>query len=238
MTPEEKREAKRAYQRTYYAEHREKWIAQAQARKADPEYIEKRRLAGIARRAADPEHARAIRKAWRDANLEQAHENERAAAQARYWADPEKGRAKGRKDMAAAYARGRRQSKTNPEAMWAAWLKYRFGITPEQWQAFYDEQAGLCGICRGSQQGDQRLGVDHNHETGLARGLLCFVCNLMVGKVETGQPVKTNRALIEEWIARPGIGTGAKYTDTSGWTSEPHPPRPRGRPRLAGRAEA
>ena len=198
MTPEEKRAAKREYDRAYYARHRERHDAQT--------------------------------KAWRDANLDRAHANERAAAHERYWADPEKGRAKGRESMAAAYARGRRQAKG---PLWAAWLKWRYGITPEQWQAVHDEQGGLCGICRGPQQGKRRLGIDHNHETGKVRGLLCDRCNLLVGKVETGQPVTKDRGLIEEWIARSGIGTGGKYASPSGYApSEPQPQRPRGRPRL------
>ena len=155
-------------------------------------------------------------RAWRVGNLERAQENERAAALARYWADPEKARAKGRADMKAAYARGRRQSEKSPGVARAAWLKWRYGITPEQWQALHDEQGGACGICRGPQQGDRRLGIDHNHDTGAVRGLLCDRCNLMVGKVETGQPVKTDRAVIEDWIARPGIGTGGKYVSPPG----------------------
>jgi hypothetical protein len=180
-----------------------------------PEQREANRLSGIRRRAADPEHARASRKAWADANREKVRECARAAQFARYWADPERFRAKGRVDMAAAYARGRRQQ-IDPEVAWAGWLKWRYGITPEQWQALYDEQGGLCGICRGPQQGKRRIGLDHNHETGLVRGLLCDRCNLMVGKVETGQPVTVYRAEIEAWLARPGIGTGSRYTSPPG----------------------
>lgn len=195
-----------------------------------PEKREADRLSGIRRRAADPEHAREIRRVWYLAHKEAADAKRRASALARYLADPEKARAKGRADMAAAYARGWRSS---PKSARAAWLNWRYGITPEQWQALFDEQAGLCGICRGPQQGKRRLGLDHNHATGLVRGLLCDRCNLMVGKVETGEPVKADRHLIEEWIARPGIGTGSKYTSPSGWApSEPQPQRPLGRPRL------
>ena len=176
------------------------------------------------------EQHRANGKAWRDANRERARANERAASLARYHANPEKARAKGRADMAAAYERGWRQG---PRSLRAAWLKWRYGITPEQWQEMFDAQGGLCGICHGPQQGKRRLGLDHNHETGKVRGLLCDRCNLLVGKVETGQPVKADRGLIEEWIARSGIGTGSKYTSPSGWApSESQPQRPRGRPRL------
>lgn len=220
MTPDEIAERKaRAHEHnvTQYAKHREKRLTGAKAyyqeHKDDPAYQEKKRLDQQRWVAGHREQHNTNGKAWRDANLERSHANERAAAHERYWADPEKARAKGRADMAAAYARGRRQK---PSTSRAAWLKWRYGITPEQWQALHDEQDGLCGICRGPQQGKRRLGLDHNHETGKVRGLLCDRCNLLVGKVETGQPVTVDRFLIEEWIARPGIGTGSKYTSPPG----------------------
>lgn len=38
-------------------------------------------------------------------------------------------------------------------------------------------QAGLCAIC----QGDHTLVLDHDHKTGLTRGLLCNKCNGLLG---------------------------------------------------------
>jgi len=43
-------------------------------------------------------------------------------------------------------------------------------------------QAGRCGICGGPQSGRARqLVPDHDHETGLLRGMLCTGCNLQEG---------------------------------------------------------
>lgn len=60
--------------------------------------------------------------------------------------------------------------------------KHRYGLTPEQHAAMIEAQGGLCSICRG--KGGQRgLVVDHCHETGVVRGLLCSECNIGIGKL-------------------------------------------------------
>lgn len=42
-------------------------------------------------------------------------------------------------------------------------------------------QGGACAICR--QVSDGTLHVDHDHETGKVRGLLCFDCNTAIAKL-------------------------------------------------------
>ena len=42
-------------------------------------------------------------------------------------------------------------------------------------------QGAKCGICQKPESGfKMRLAVDHNHKTGLVRGLLCYRCNKFV----------------------------------------------------------
>lgn len=51
-----------------------------------------------------------------------------------------------------------------------------FDMTPERYQELLDLQDGRCAICL-SRPRKRRLAVDHDHETGEVRGLLCTRCN-------------------------------------------------------------
>jgi Recombination endonuclease VII len=68
-------------------------------------------------------------------------------------------------------------------------LKRDYGITLEQYVALWLEQGGLCALCRQPEVGTYRgvvrmLSVDHDHETGQIRGLLCGSCNVALGWLE------------------------------------------------------
>jgi hypothetical protein len=64
-------------------------------------------------------------------------------------------------------------------------LKKRFSkeMTPELFQQMFDNQGGKCAICRNIPLG-KRLSIDHNHENGTIRGLLCNGCNMAMGGVK------------------------------------------------------
>lgn len=51
-----------------------------------------------------------------------------------------------------------------------------YGLTPDDYDEMLRNQNGLCAICNKSAT-DKALAVDHCHETGRVRGLLCFICN-------------------------------------------------------------
>ena len=57
-------------------------------------------------------------------------------------------------------------------------LRTKYGITLAQYEQMYEEQQGECYICSSD---DSKLFVDHCHETGQVRGLLCHHCNLVLG---------------------------------------------------------
>ena len=48
----------------------------------------------------------------------------------------------------------------------------RYGITLDDYNLLLRGQGGKCGICL-KPPGSRRLAVDHDHRTGLIRGLLC-----------------------------------------------------------------
>jgi hypothetical protein len=65
---------------------------------------------------------------------------------------------------------------------WVSSLKRSYGITEAEYLDILDQQNGLCAIC-GTSESDspKRFAVDHNHETGEVRGVLCSSCNLGLG---------------------------------------------------------
>lgn len=59
-----------------------------------------------------------------------------------------------------------------------AQLKQRYNLTIDQYEAMLESCNNCCQIC-----GDSgKLNVDHCHETGVVRGLLCTRCNTGLGK--------------------------------------------------------
>ena len=60
--------------------------------------------------------------------------------------------------------------------------KRKYGISLEDYNEMFYEQHGSCGICGKHQEELRgRLCVDHSHETGEVRGLLCQECNSALG---------------------------------------------------------
>lgn len=107
---------------------------------------------------------------WATANAE--HLKARDAA--RYAADPE-----------AEKARVKVYKAANPEKrdLWQQRANLaRYGITPEEKQAIFDRQGGLCPICSAAlTTGRTGMQLDHDHASGAVRGLLCHLCNMMLG---------------------------------------------------------
>lgn len=60
------------------------------------------------------------------------------------------------------------------------YIQRRYGITPADYELLYSEQKGKCAICKLPEL-DKSLHVDHDHGTGLVRGLLCAACNKGLG---------------------------------------------------------
>jgi hypothetical protein len=78
--------------------------------------------------------------------------------------------------------RKKKRYANNPELYRDSRLKNMYGITLEDYNSKLEEQEGKCAICKCTQE--KNFHVDHNHETGQVRGLLCSHCNHMIGKAK------------------------------------------------------
>lgn len=88
-----------------------------------------------------------------------------------------------------------RYAKRHPERFKQVQLKSnlrkmlrRVNISEEYYEILVSKQAGLCAVCRKPETAKlkktghvRRLAIDHDHETGAVRGLLCTNCNTALG---------------------------------------------------------
>lgn len=70
----------------------------------------------------------------------------------------------------------------------------KYGLTLEIYDHLIEEQGFLCIICRKTQNFGQHLCVDHCHNTGKIRGLLCNACNRALGLLKD-DPIRLNKLL-------------------------------------------
>lgn len=63
----------------------------------------------------------------------------------------------------------------------------KHGLTPAAYDALVERQGGGCAVCGALNLRNGRiwdLCVDHDHETGEVRGLLCHRCNTALGQAD------------------------------------------------------
>ena len=118
---------------------------------------------------ANPEDVKANNKAYYEKNKE--------SLKAKHKAYKEKN-----KDKIKAQKKSYREK--NREELKDKELKRNFGISLHEYDLMLTEQKGKCGCC-GVHQNKLtiNLAVDHDHDTGLIRGLLCHLCNTGIGKL-------------------------------------------------------
>jgi hypothetical protein len=84
-------------------------------------------------------------------------------------------------------------------------IKWKYGITIEQYNELLEFQQNACAICR---KICKELYVDHNHKTGEVRGLLCPNCNVAIGKLYEDENIIWNMLeyLKKTWIEKQKVG--------------------------------
>ena len=112
---------------------------------------------------------RACRNAWAVVYNATHREERRRQQKEHYDANPEKRRRQSREYYAAHADEARVSSR-----------KRLYNISSGQYDLLLVSQGGVCAIC-GSPPNGMALAVDHNHETGEVRGLLCSNCNVAIG---------------------------------------------------------
>lgn len=81
----------------------------------------------------------------------------------------------------------RRWRQTHKSALKKSYRKYRlkveYGLSLEQFDEMIAQQHGVCAICKVKRvvRGEPHLHVDHDHQSGLVRGILCHHCNMILG---------------------------------------------------------
>lgn len=63
-------------------------------------------------------------------------------------------------------------------------LQTKYGISEATFHSRLAAQGGGCAICGGQQVAGRRLAVDHDHQTGAVRDLLCNRCNAGLGSFQ------------------------------------------------------
>lgn len=129
---------------------------------------------------------------YREATMRDGHRNDckpcnLAAKHERYVADPDRAKARVKRwqqenaDRVNTYRRVRRSEPEVKRAERAGHLKRKYGITLEQYDMLLSGQRGGCAICGREPRPDISLHLDHDHQTGQLRGILCFRCNNALG---------------------------------------------------------
>lgn len=153
---ENNREAKRAKSKAYYHAIVDKEARRARDKAYRTDNAEEIKAYQEAYKADKREALAAKQKAYRDANLEACRAREKAY------------RAANREAFRARYR------KSN--------IKCKYGLTQDEFDAMLAKQKDRCLICRSTFALPKKTPhVDHCHDTGKVRGLLCNPCNAGMG---------------------------------------------------------
>lgn len=80
-----------------------------------------------------------------------------------------------------------REYQARPDRKRAArdyYYRRTFGMSADDFDALLEKQGGGCAICEPKPEREASLHVDHHHDTGVIRGILCLGCNQGIGQFQ------------------------------------------------------
>lgn len=182
-----------------------------------PEGIERQKAQDRARYHANKEAHRARHARWLASlspkQIEARKQRTRAYLKAWYAEHPNYMRNYNRLRRESGAAKAWRQA--NPEKVRRTgkrvMLKRKYGITLEEYESLLSRQGGVCAICRKPESLEMHgrlcyLAVDHDHDAGTVRGLLCNRCNLGLGALDDDVE---RMAVAIRYLSLPGQGGAA-----------------------------
>ena len=136
---------------------------------------------------------KALREFHHAADMRDGHRNEcrdcyREIARARYRANPQKAIENVQRWQLAnaerfkAYQAEYRSRPGRKRAMRDLYYRRTYGLTADEIDAMLAAQGGACAICHAVPKRLASMHLDHDHEAGHLRGLLCLSCNQGIGK--------------------------------------------------------
>ena len=90
----------------------------------------------------------------------------------------------------------------------SSWKRQGIKFTKKKYVQRFSEQGETCAICKEPQSlyTKKRYPIDHNHETGQVRGVVCHRCNLIIALVENEpQIVKAAQRYLRAWNVKGGV---------------------------------
>lgn len=96
--------------------------------------------------------------------------------------------------------RAKQWYKNNTERYFFNQIKAKYGLSKKEYESLAEAQNNKCAICFEEESAlnvwdrekTRKLAVDHDHSTGIVRGLLCYRCNTTLGKVNDNIEILEN----------------------------------------------
>lgn len=90
-----------------------------------------------------------------------------------------------------------------------------YNLSHPEFQAMWDHQNGLCGLCDVPliDHGCSGMNIDHCHIDGHIRGLVCHHCNILLGLVDKGNWPRRLTRIADYLTGNNNLRSNQKYNE-------------------------